>query len=165
MEYEFTLTYQLDPHDALLEVVVERLGAEGCDDALVGLGFPGRISLNFTRVAPSAASAMESAMADVQRALPTARIVEASPDLVGISDVAALTGVSRQNIRKLLLTHSDTAPAPSHAGSPALWHLTDMLAWLSARLGYEVPNGLAESAAVAERINIQREMRRLEARA
>ena len=89
----------------------------------------------------------------------------ARPDLVGISEVAEITGVSRQNIRKLLLAHADTAPAPIHVGNPALWHLTDMLAWLAARLGYEVPDELADAANAAERINFEREMRRRSARA
>jgi hypothetical protein len=37
---------------------------------------------------------------------PGAELVEASPDFVGLTDVADLVGCSRQNIRKLMLTHS-----------------------------------------------------------
>ena len=37
MDYEFTLKYQLASDDAAVEEVVERLGAAGCDDALIGI--------------------------------------------------------------------------------------------------------------------------------
>jgi hypothetical protein len=53
MEYTFTLKYRL-PNDIAVDDVVERLGATGCDDALVGIGQPGRLSLVFTREATSA---------------------------------------------------------------------------------------------------------------
>ena len=80
MEYFFTLTYALGPDDADLDQLVERLGEEGCTDSLVGLGAPGRIALEFSREASSPAEAMTSAMADVARAIPTAELIEATPD-------------------------------------------------------------------------------------
>jgi hypothetical protein len=160
MEYEFTLTYQLESTDSDADALVERLGAFGCDDALVGIGQPGRIALRFVRAADTAHEAMTSALADIERALPSARMIEAAPDLVGITDVAELTGVTRQNIRKLLVNHPDTAPLPVHAGTPALWHLTDMLAWLEARIGYGYDARMYEMARVAEQVNITRERAR-----
>lgn len=163
LEYTFELKYQLDPSDADPNAIVERLGEAGCDDALVGLGLPGRVALEFVRDAQSAEAAMMSALADVARALPTAELIEAAPDLVGITDVAELTGVSRQNIRKLMITHSATFPAPVHAGTSSLWHLTDMVSWLSERMGYEYPQPDIDIARVAERVNIEKEARRLHA--
>jgi hypothetical protein len=53
MEYTFTLKYQLSPWDINLDELVERLGADGCDDALTGIGLPGRLALLFTREAPA----------------------------------------------------------------------------------------------------------------
>ena len=88
--------YQLTEADQDLQAVVERLGEAGCDDALVGIGQPGRLALEFTREGPSAA-AMRSALADVQRAVPSARLIEAAPDLVGLTNVAQIAGGSRQN--------------------------------------------------------------------
>lgn len=41
MEYTFTLKYQLADDDRNPDVLVERLGEAGCDDALVGIGQPG----------------------------------------------------------------------------------------------------------------------------
>ena len=54
MEYTFTLKYQLADDDRDAKALVERLGEAGCDDALVGIGQPGRLALEFTREAESA---------------------------------------------------------------------------------------------------------------
>lgn len=161
MEYTFTLKFRLASVDADSAAVVERLAAEGCDDALVGLGQPGRVAMEFVRDAADAKQAMMSALADVQRALPTATLIEASPDLVGITDVAEITGVTRQNIRKLMISHSDSAPLPVHAGNPSLWHLTDVLTWLGQQVGYAYPAHTFEIARVAEQVNISKEVTRL----
>ena len=162
MEYTFTLTYQLDPADADVDALVERLGAAGCDDALVGVGTPGRVVLEFVREAPTARDAMERALRDVQRAIPTAALIEAAPDLVGITDVADITGVTRQNIRKLLVNRAASAPLPVHAGNPSLWHLTDMLSWLGEEVHYQYPAATLEIARVAEQVNIRKQAARLE---
>ncbi len=69
----------------------------------------------------------------MRNALPSARLVEAAPDFVGLTDLADLTGMSRQNMRKLMLAHCAGFPQPVHEGSPSLWHLGDILRWLSAR--------------------------------
>ena len=49
MEYDFTLKFQLAADDCDLDQIVERLAVAGCDDATVGVGQPGRISLVFAR--------------------------------------------------------------------------------------------------------------------
>lgn len=161
MEFTFTLTYRLASTDSNADELVERLAEAGCDDALVGIGHPGRIALEFVREAPTARDAVESALHDAQRAMPSATLIEVSPDLVGISDVAAITGVTRQNIRKLLISRAATAPAPVHTGNPSLWHLTDMLAWLGDEMHYAFPPATLEVALVAEQINIGRQTARL----
>jgi hypothetical protein len=95
-EYIFTLRYQFT-HDQDMDGLLERLGASGCDDAIVGVGQPGRLALEFAREAGSAQDAVHSALADVQRAVPQAHLVEVTPDLVGLTDVAQVVGVSRQS--------------------------------------------------------------------
>jgi len=70
MEYTFTLKYQLTDDDRDSQTLVERLGEAGCDDALVGIGQPGRLALEFTREAVDADEAVRSALADVRRAAP-----------------------------------------------------------------------------------------------
>ena len=74
MEYTFTLKYQLADEDRDADALVERLGEAGCDDALVGIGQAGRLALEFTREAADADEAVRSALADVRRAAPSARL-------------------------------------------------------------------------------------------
>jgi predicted DNA-binding transcriptional regulator AlpA len=162
MEYEFTLKFKLAEADASAESLVEQLGAGGCDDALVGVGQPGRIALDFTRDAKSASEAVLSAIKDVRRALPDAQLIEASPDYVGLTDVAEMVGVSRQNMRKLMATHLDF-PSPIHAGSSQIWHLDSVLRWLSGRIGsHRIEPGLLEIAQVTMQVNLTKEAKRLE---
>ena len=78
MECTFTLKYQLPSDDNDTDAIIDRLAEEGCDDALVGVGQPGRLALEFVREAPSAHDAIEGAIEDVRRALPHARLIEAA---------------------------------------------------------------------------------------
>ncbi len=165
MEYDFVLKFKLAEGnaDANANALVERLGEAGCDDAVVGIGQPGRIALNFTSEAESAQHAIISALEDVKRAIPDAELIEASPDLAGLTDIAELVGVTRQNMRKLMVSHAKTFPAPIHEGSLALWHLAPVLEWLSARAGYAIEQHLLDISHMAMRINVAKESYRLEA--
>ncbi|MNN66565.1 hypothetical protein D3C81_1821500 [compost metagenome] len=78
MECTFTLKYQLPSDDNDMDAIMDRLAEEGCDDALVGVGQPGRLALEFVREAPSAHDAIEGAIEDVRRAVPNARLIEAA---------------------------------------------------------------------------------------
>lgn len=73
--FAFTLRVVV-PLASSLHALVERLGAAGCTDAVIGLGAPGCLSLAFERQAVSGYAALVSALADVRRALPDARLVE-----------------------------------------------------------------------------------------
>ncbi|MFK8256950.1 helix-turn-helix transcriptional regulator [Erwinia sp. AnSW2-5] len=160
MEYTFTLKYQLTDQAGTSDVLVERLAEAGCDDALIGLGIPGRIALEFIREASSAQQAMESALEQIRSVLPDARLFEVSPDYVGLTDVADLIGVTRQNMRKLMLAHYLTFPAPIHEGIATIWHLADVLTWLESRGGYRVPENVQEAAAAALNLNLSNEILR-----
>lgn len=157
MEYEFTLKYQLGEQDNDFDELVERLGAGGCDDALIGIGQVGRIGLKFTREAASAKDALLSAMADVRAAIPTARLIEAGPDFVGLTDVAQIVRMSRQNLRKLMSTHATNFPIPVHDGSSGVWHLADLLEWLQAKGNYLLPQGVVEVSVATKRVNQAKE--------
>ncbi|QXH36807.1 helix-turn-helix transcriptional regulator [Pseudomonas muyukensis] len=160
MEYEFTLKYQLaGPQD--LDALIERLADAGCDDAVVGIGQPGRVALAFAREGATAREALHSALADARQAMPQARLIEASPDLVGLTDVAQMVGVSRQNMRKLMLSHPGSFPAPVHDGSLSLWHLADILAWMQARGSHAVAQAVLELAVVARQVNLARAQERV----
>ncbi|KXU89065.1 DNA-binding protein [Paraburkholderia monticola] len=164
MEYVFTLKYRLVAEDCDADAIVERLGEAGCDDATVGVGQPGRLGLLFTREGATAFEAVASALKDVKRAVPSARLVEAGPDFVGLTDVAEVAGVSRQNMRKLMVNHAMDFPAPVHEGSASVWHLADVLEWLIARGGYEIKTGVADVAKLAKQINLTKEVRQIEPR-
>lgn len=157
MEYVFTLKYQIASEDA--DELIERLGAAGCDDALIGSGQAGRLALEFTREARNAHAAMLSALRDVKSVLPDSKLIEATPDLVGLTDVADMVGVSRQNMRKLMIGHGTRFPPPVHEGSSALWHLADILGWLREKASYEVDENLIEIAISARQVNIAKEAR------
>jgi len=161
MEYTFTLKYQLVDEDRDPDALVERLGGAGCDDALVGIGQPGRLALEFTREAADADEAVRSALADVRRAVPSARLIEVAPDLVGLTDVAEIVGVSRQNMRKLMLAYPGSFPAPVHEGSASIWHLADVLAWLQAKGSYSLAKDVLDVARVALQVNVAKEGQRL----
>ncbi len=164
MEYQFTLKYQLAEADCEHDAIVERLGEAGCDDALIGVGQPGRIALEFTREAPSAEAAVISALADVKQAIPTAKLVEATPDLVGITDVADLVGVSRQYMRKLIISNAMSFPPPVHEAMGAVWHLANVVDWLIAKGSYTVDAKLADTAMATMQVNIAKEARQVQPR-
>lgn len=161
MEFTFILKYRLPDSGTDAGSLEQRLADAGCDDALLGIGRPGRLALEFCRQAASAREAVLSALADVQRAVPGAELIEVSPDLVGLTDVADLLGMSRQNMRKLLLAHPQTFPAPVHEGSASIWHLADILSWMQTRGSQKVSSELAELAAAALQINVAKEQERL----
>ncbi len=162
MDFLFELTYQLSSDDNNQRDIVERLGGEGCTDALVGIGHPGRIALEFIRHADNAIAAMTSALADVRRVVPTARLIEVRPDLVGLTDIAEFAEVSRQNMRKLAYNNCETFPVPVHSGSTSLWHLDEVLQWLMQRGSYPIEPGTLEVASIAKQLNIAIQARQIE---
>lgn len=157
-QYDFMLKFALGQLDANPETCLERLAKEGCDDALVGLGRNGRIALNFTREASTAYDAVLSALSDVKRAIPDAKLIEAGPDLVGLTDIAELLGFSRQNMRMLMVRSGAEFPPPIHDGKPAIWHLLKVLLWLKKQRNHPVDESLLDVARVSMQCNLTREL-------
>lgn len=161
MKYHFELVFKLVNADQDMEEVVERLGGAGCTDATPGIGVAGEIALTFTREAVSAQQAIMSAIADAKRAIPDAELIEAGPDLVGLTDIAQLVGVTRQNMRKLMLNNRSDFPATVHGGTTMIWHLAPILEWLLAR-GYSIEPGLLDVARMTRQVNLVKELQYLE---
>lgn len=155
--YDFQLTFTLPSASDAPGKYLKALAARGCDDAAIGIGVPGRIALDFSRVATSAEAAMLSAVRDVGRAIPGAKLVEAAPDLVGLTDMANVLGCSRQNMRKLQLAHADSFPTPLHHGTTPIWHLVLVLDWLQDAKARHVEPKLRQTANVAMQLNLVRE--------
>lgn len=160
-EYEFTLKFRLPDSALEPETFIDALAEAGCDDATVGLGQCGRIALAFTRQAANALDAIVSAVRAVRKAIPGAELIEASPDLVGLTDVADLMGCTRQNVRKLMLGNAATFPAAVHEGSQAIWHLGPVLVWFREYQQRSVDRSLIEVSEATMTVNIAKESRRL----
>ncbi|UXH80128.1 helix-turn-helix transcriptional regulator [Roseateles amylovorans] len=163
MEFAFHLKYQLSAEDSDRNDVVERLIETGCGDALIRTGQPGRLSLSFIRPAPNADAAVLGALHAVKRAVPSVRLIEVGPDLVGLTDVAELVGVSRQNMRKLMLTHASSFPPPMHEGNASsVWHLSHVLGWLKSRGHYSLDASVMDISRIAMQVNLAKEMLHME---
>jgi predicted DNA-binding transcriptional regulator AlpA len=156
--YEFKLMFSLPVSENNIDELVERLAEAGCDDALIGIGHPGRIALDFAREADNAFEAISSAFTDIKQVVPDAKLIEAAPDLVGLTDVADIVGCSRQNIRKIMVSSGGTFPPPVHEGKSALWHLSSVLVWLKERRSYQVADDLLEVAAINMQLNVAKEL-------
>ena len=155
--FDFTLKFGLTSSPLEQEAYIECLGKEGCDDALIGVGRSGRIALQFTREAENAFDAILSAIKDIKRAIPNAILIEATPDLVGLTDIAEILGLSRQYIRKLMLSNRDSFPVPIHEGKTALWHLSSVLNWLQHENRYSISESLSHVAQANMQLNIAKE--------
>lgn len=160
--YEFTLKFNFSDASINPESYVERLGEAGCDDALIGIGQKGRIAFNFNREAESAFSALVSAIEAIKSVIPDAQLVEATPDFVGLSDIADVMGYSRQNIRKLMLNNQASFPPPIHEGKSAIWHLSNVLDWLKEGKGYAIDDSLLDMAKATMQLNITKETFKLD---
>ncbi len=160
-EYEFTLKFQLAEAQIDPDRYVDRLYGNGCDDAVIGVGRKGKIALQFTREAESANAAILSAIADVRKTIPDAKLGEASPDFVGISEVAMLLGCTRQNIR-VLIERGVGVPVAVHEGTSTLWHLIDLLIWLKDSKAYAIAPAVLEMAQATRLINSVRDFEALQ---
>jgi hypothetical protein len=163
--YDFALTFALPHPDQDPERHLDALFAAGCDDAAVGVGRAGMIGLDFSRSAETAEHALRSAIRDVRTAIPGAILVQAGPDLVGLSDMAEIFGYSRQNMRKYAtgqIRARATFPPPSVVGDPSLWHLAEITAWLRLNTDVQPPADLCAVARAAAKINFEVERARLE---
>ncbi|MDO8848945.1 MAG: DNA-binding protein [Coriobacteriia bacterium] len=158
-DYEFTLRFRITDSSVGIDDRLERLFEAGCDDSLPGIGRSGSIALAFTRSSESARDAILSALASALGAMPDATLIGASPDLVGLTDIARIMGFSRQNMRKLMLGGVEPGPAPVHESAPSLWHLADALTWLGGR-GYSVDQALIDVAVVTMQVNLALELTR-----
>jgi len=155
--FEFTLNFTFPDYSIDASDYIEELGAAGCDDALIGIGLPGRMALKFDREAESAFTAITSAVAAVKRTIPDAKLVEATPDLVGLTEVADIVGCSRQYMRKLMVNSGAGFPAPLHEGNPSIWRLSKVLLWLQVHKQYQIEDTLLEVARVNMQFNMARE--------
>jgi predicted DNA-binding transcriptional regulator AlpA len=160
-EYDFTLKFELSSPRLDGSLYIDQLYEGGCDDALIGVGKPGCLALNFIRASETAQTAIDSAKSDVEAVIPQATLIEASPDLVSLTEVAKLLGCSRQNIRKLVFDSASPSPRPLYNGHIMIWHLADILSWLKQHKNYDINEELLEVAEATMKLNISQEWHRI----
>jgi hypothetical protein len=161
--YSFTLNFTL-PDGGGAEHHLDALFDAGCDDAVVGVGQYGMIGLDFTRAAASAEDAVRSAVDNVRAAIPGAVLVQAGPDLVGLTEMAAIFGCSRQNMRKYATGQSggpDAFPLPVVMGAPSLWHLAEIVGWLKRNASVQPPDHVFEISRATAKLNFETERKRI----
>lgn len=90
-------------------------------------------------------------------AIPRCRFIEATPDFVGITDIANLLGFSRQNMRKILEKSGTDFPPPVHDGSRPIWHLEPVLSWFAEKQSRRIDTALLEISRVNRYCNYVKE--------
>lgn len=159
-DYEFTLKYRLPLATVDIDILIEQLGAAGCNDALIGIGVNGSLSFNFSREADCALDAVSSALADIHSVIPQAQLIEAAPDLVGLTDIGKALRTSRQYVRVLWEKNRDTFPNPIHEGSTVLWHLSSILTWAAASSKtWAIDEALVEVAQTTMQLNLLKQQK------
>ena len=161
LEYDFTLKFDITALECKPETLLDHLYEAGCSDAIIGIGQPGRIAMNFNREAKSALTAVSSALNDVKKVLPQATLIEATPDFVGLTDIADILGCSRQNIRNLYIKYRSSFPSPIHEGSTTIWHLAKVLSWFKEKENYKVEDRLLEISMTNMNITLDRQISEL----
>lgn len=138
-EYEFVLRFQLPAENDQPDEFLDSLYEAGCSDAVIGVGLPGYLALDFSREAVSAQDAVQSAIANVQKAIPAAKLIEVSPDLLNTSEIADLVSsrvgkITRQAMRKYAFGQvakvKSRFPAAAVSSSSPLWHVDEVIDWL-----------------------------------
>lgn len=165
--WEFVVKFRLPPDGPDPVQWLDALFEAGCDDATAGTGRRGSIALDFSREAPSAVDAVRSAVTDVQKAIPGAILIEVSPDLVNLADLADVLGCSRQNLRKYAAGEIKSVlvpfPEPVYTGSPSLWRLAEVLPWLDRNTDLHPQRQSLDLARVTSQLNLDIQRQRLAA--
>tara|TARA_R110002072_G_C7964522_1_gene534205 strand:- start:44 stop:661 length:618 start_codon:yes stop_codon:yes gene_type:complete len=158
-DYDFVLRFQLQDPNEDPENYLDALFEAGCDDATVGVGSHGSISLNFIRESESAAEAIKTATQDVMAAIPGAKLTELAPDIMNTTEIAdtiteRFHKMTRQVVRKYATGQTARIrtrfPAAVISGSSPMWHLGEVLDWM-------VENEKINSPSVMPQVEILKE--------
>lgn len=149
--YEFSLL--VVGTDVQTDEALNALAEAGCNDATVGSS-GGVQHLDFDRGGDSYLKAVESAIADVERAVPGARVVRVLPDeYVTLVEIGERTGRTRESVRLLSIGERGPGgfPPPAARGDERnkLWRWSDVTSWFGSALAAPVDhfaNGAAHRA-------------------
>jgi len=155
-EYNFELIFKL-PQRIEVDQYFKALESS-CSDAIVGTGQAGYIAFDFSREAASAEQAVYSAIKDVRKAIEGVILIEASPDLVGVTDAANILGVSRQYMRKLLNDIKFKTADPVHQGATVIYHFSDILRCLQKGNKRNIEANLLDIAETNRKLNMYKQL-------
>ncbi|AUQ41254.1 MULTISPECIES: helix-turn-helix transcriptional regulator [Yersiniaceae] len=129
--YNFTLTLSGVTYET--EGLEDALYENGCDDALIG-AYGNSVYIEFDREAESLDEAITSAIDNIETAGIGAIVESVDSALVGLSDIAEITGMSRQAITMLKdgTRGSGDFPCPVQRikGQSPLWDWANIADWL-----------------------------------
>lgn len=136
-----TFTLLLQGPDVTERPVVDALFEAGCADALFGRRDLVQFA-DFDREAPDLATAIVTAIEQVE-SLPGIRVLRVEPeDLVSASAIARRTGRTRESVRLLIEGRRGPGGFPAPASwvdaKTRLWHWSDVASWFMEKLGQRV---------------------------
>lgn len=163
--YEFTLHFRLPADGFAPDRWLDALFEAGCDDAVVGVGRKGHIALQFAREASRPALALSRALRDVRKAIPGAVFLSAEPDLLNLTEVARVFGMTRQNVRKYAAYEARRVaapfPSPVVLGAESKWRLAEIADWARTQSVGRFPLEIGEVAHETAKLNIKTQLARL----
>lgn len=78
MTYHFTLIYRLPDLNTTGDDVIEKFGAAGKTDVLIGTGRDGIVAFEYSRQGRDAEAVVMEAMADIEEIIPRATLIEST---------------------------------------------------------------------------------------
>ncbi|MCS2162664.1 DNA-binding protein [Scandinavium sp. H11S7] len=158
--FNFTLTLSGVTSDTT--ALEDRLFTAGCNDALVCF-YGTAVYLEFDRDAQSLAQAVLCAVNDIESAGIGARVESVDSTLVGLSDIAELTGLTRQAIALLKdgARGSRQFPGPVQRvkGNSPLWHWRTVVDWLASEGRIPPDSPLITNAHILDSMNLALQLR------
>ncbi len=149
--FEFRLRFSVPREVDFADHEETLMDNESLDDSVFGEENSGVLGIDFRRYASSADEAIKSAISDITASIGEARFLEAQPDLVGVSDMAAYLKFTRQNMRKLTLKNG--FPDPIHDGKSAIWNFCVVIDWLEKETNTGIPMHLKDVTIAAQNEN------------
>lgn len=156
--YHFSLT--LSGVTSTTAGLENALFSSRCDDALICF-YGNTVYLEFDRESPYFSEAIISAVHDIESAGIGARVQSVDAAWVGLSDIAALSTMSRQAIALLKDGKRGTGDFPSPVqrlkGSSPLWDWSEVADWLAKQK--KIPQEIADHASELATINLALQLR------
>ena len=143
---------------------IDALYESGCDDALVGSSH-GVQYLDFDREAHSREEAILTAIANVESVDGVEVVRVADAGLVSMSDIASITGRTRESVRLLVEGErgpgSFPAPVTDPRGRYRLWRSSDVATWFESHYGTALGLGSSGAAAINACLELRKHGRNL----